>query len=167
MKKNLTNKSSCVIIIISGARLIRAVFHGRLGRAPGGQEKRLFYLKGCNMELENKILAQINKALGDAIIKELVGYDKPLSKITEDVIESHYNEIYNIIDTEVSGLIRCKAFKGELKKALNAKLAKIMISKIGGTLEKQVNKLRSNPETNAKITLAITKLIDEILGNNE
>lgn len=118
------------------------------------------------MGLEDKILNQINTALGEAIIKELVGYDKPLSKITSDVIEKHYNEIFNIIDSEITSLINSKSFKEELGKALNAKLAKLMISRLGGEIEKQVNKLKSNPATNAKITLAINGVIEE-MGKNK
>jgi len=34
---------------------------------------------------------------------------------------------------------------------------------MGGELEKQVNKLKSNPETRARITLAISDIISQLL----
>lgn len=112
--------------------------------------------------MENKILEQINKAIAKAIIEELVGWDKPLSKLTSEVIEAHSEEIYNLIDKEIITLITNKGFKEELKKALNSKLAKILINRLGGELEKQVNILKANPATRAKITVAIDKLIKEL-----
>lgn len=112
--------------------------------------------------MEQRILEQINNAIGKAIIEELVGYDKPLSKLTGQVIEDHENEIYNIIDKEVSTLINSRTFKEELKTALNSKLAKILINRLGGELEKQVNSLKQNPATRAKITLALDNLIKEL-----
>jgi hypothetical protein len=39
--------------------------------------------------MEKQILAQVEKAMGEAITKELVGYNKPLSKLTERVIEEN------------------------------------------------------------------------------
>ena len=51
-------------------------------------------------------------------------------------------------------------FRDALKDALNAKLAKTLISRMGGELEKQVNELKANPATRAKITLAINELIE-------
>ena len=112
------------------------------------------------MELESKILNQINVALGKAISDELVGYNKPLSKLTEAVISDHQQELYDLINGEFETLLNSDDFKEQLKIALNAKLARTLISRMGGELEKQVNTLKADPTTRAKITLAIDNVLN-------
>ena len=113
------------------------------------------------MELENKILSQVNTAIGKAITGELVGYNKPLSKLTERVVSDHEQELYDLINCEFEALLNDKDFKEQLKIALNAKLAKTLISRMGGELEKQVNTLKADPTTRAKITLAIDGVLNK------
>jgi hypothetical protein len=114
------------------------------------------------MNLEQQIIDQLKKCIPDAISSELVGYNKPLSKLTSDVIASNQDELFSLINTEFSNLIGGPEFREVLKIELNNKLAKILIQRMGGELEKQVNNLKQNPETRAKITLAISQIIDEI-----
>ena len=114
------------------------------------------------IRLEGKILNQINTAVGKAIIEELVGYNKPLSRIVTDVIESHEDELFAIIDKELVAMIDSESFKAELKNALNSKIAKVLIGRLGGELEKKVNELKANPATRAKITLYINGLIESL-----
>jgi len=113
-------------------------------------------------ELDQRILRQVNDAMGKAITEELTGYNKPLSKITERVIGDHEAEIYNLVNTEVVAMLTADEFKAALKKALNDKLARILIARTGGEVERRVNELKANPETRAKITLAISGVIDEL-----
>lgn len=112
--------------------------------------------------MEKQILAQVEKAMGEAITKELVGYNKPLSKLTERVIESNSDELFSLINDEFCNLLNGDGFKDALREALNQKLAKILISRMGGELEKNVNELKANPQTRAKITLAISQIIEEL-----
>jgi len=46
---------------------------------------------------------------------------------------------------------------------LHNKLAKVLISKMSGELEKKVNELKQDPTTRAKITLAINKVMEDVL----
>jgi len=112
--------------------------------------------------MEKQILAQVNKAIGEAVVSELVGYNKPLSKLTASVIYNNEDTLYKLINEEFSGLLNSDGFKSELKKALNEKLAKTLVSRMGGELEKQVNELKQNPQTRAKITLAINEIIESL-----
>ena len=112
--------------------------------------------------MEKQILAQVEKAMGEAITKGLVGYGKPLSKMTERVIEANSDVLYRLVNEEFSSLLNGDGFKDALKSALRDKLAKTLISRMGGELEKQVNNLKQNPQTRAKITLAISQIIEDI-----
>ena len=66
------------------------------------------------------------------------------------------------MDKEVSQLIGGDGFRDLIKTELNKNLAKILIQKMGGELEKQVNTLKQNPQTRAKITLAISDIIESL-----
>ena len=114
------------------------------------------------MTLETQILKSAHDAIGKAIESELVGYGKPLSKVVESVIDSHKGELFMILDKEVSQLIGGDGFRDLIKSELNKNLAKILIQKMGGELEKQVNALKQNPQTRAKITLAISDIIESL-----
>jgi len=112
--------------------------------------------------MEKEILHLAENAVKQSIIKSLTeGYGNPLSKLVGQVIDNHSQELTNIIDEEFSSMITSKEFKRGLKTALNEKLAKVLISRMGGELEKQVNELKQNPVTRAKITTAINKVIEE------
>ena len=114
------------------------------------------------MDMQVQILSAVEKAMEGAISSELCGYDKPLNILVSSVIDSHREEITNIIDSEVSTLIGGTEFRGIIKSELNKNLAKVLIQRMGGELEKQVNVLKQNPQTRAKITLAISSIIDEL-----
>lgn len=110
--------------------------------------------------MEQEILQTARRAIGDAIVSELTGYNKPLSKLTAKVIEANEVALYALINDEFSALLSSEEFRAALKDALNAKLAKTLIARMGGELEKRVNELKQNPTTRAKITLAIESALD-------
>ena len=114
------------------------------------------------MSLEDKILQSVNTAMGKAITEELTGYQKPLSILTADVIFTHKEELFKIIDDEVSSLLGGTGFRGVIKEQLNKNLAKVLIQRMGGELEKQVNVLKQNPQTRAKIMLAVNEIIETL-----
>ena len=114
------------------------------------------------MNLQEKILASVDVAMSKAITEELVGYNKPLSLLTADVIAGHRSELFNVIDCEVSQLLGSEDFRGVIKDQLNKNLAKVLIQRMGGELEKQVNTLKQNPQTRARITLAISEIIETL-----
>lgn len=114
------------------------------------------------MDLQKQILDSVNGAMAAAITQELVGYNKPLSQLTASVIDSHKNNLFNIIDCEVTQLICGDDFRAIIKAELNKNLAKVLIQRMGGEMEKQVNQLKQNPQTRAKITLAISEIIESL-----
>jgi len=114
------------------------------------------------MSLEQQIIDQLKKCIPEAISSELVGYNKPLSKLTSSVIEANEGELFELINGEFSNLIGGSEFREVLKSELNNKLAKILIQRMSGELEKQVNALKQNPETRAKITLAISEIVSSL-----
>ena len=112
--------------------------------------------------MESEVIKVAKSAIYDAIKNELIGYDKPLSNFVTEVLNVHKQEFVSLIDNEVAELLNTEDFKLAIKEALHMKLAKILINRIGGEIEKRVNELKQNPETRAKITLAITKIMEDL-----
>jgi hypothetical protein len=118
---------------------------------------------GSMSTLEQEIMAAAKNGMQKAITDELVGYNKPLSKMCTEVMEENAPTLKALLRTEVAGLINSTEFRVQISKVLNEKLARILISKMGGELEKRVNELKQNAETRAKITLAVSGVIDELI----
>jgi len=112
--------------------------------------------------LEKEIAQKATAAISDAIAKTFEGYhNNPLRNICEKVVNKHSGKLESIIDGAVNRLVYSADFDAEINSALNKMLARLLIEKIGGELEKSVNKLKQDPTTRAKITVAIDKIINE------
>lgn len=109
--------------------------------------------------LENDILQIAQQSISKAIISCLTEYSGPLRKLCEKVMTENEPALYAMINGEVASLISSNDFRKELREALNAKLARLLIERIGGEVEKRVNELKADPVTRAKITLAIQSAI--------
>ena len=113
--------------------------------------------------MEHTVIKVAKDAIYNAINTELIGYNKPLSIFVNAVMLEHESEFKQIINNGVSELLNADDFKSAIKSALHDKLARIIISRMGGELEKKVNELKQDATTRAKITLAINKVIEDTL----
>jgi hypothetical protein len=109
--------------------------------------------------MEAKILKQIGLAMQQSITQELVGYNKPLSLLTQKVVAANEDALYTFINKEFSTLINSVDFKEQLKLALNTKLAKTVVARMGGEVEKRVNELKNDPALKARLTIAINDVL--------
>jgi len=116
-------------------------------------------------DLEKQVSHCITDGLTEAIKARLaIGYgDSPLNKLVDSVVVSRLPEIRttleNAIDVSLKG-----DFKKNLQSAVEHKLARILVSKMEGEIEKRVCELRTNPEFRAKVTLAVTNLVETMVA---
>lgn len=113
-------------------------------------------------DLEKQILGECSKAVNKAVIDCLTGYSSPLTKMASMVVESHSAELTLMMDTALCETIKAKEFKTAIKSAFTHKLAKTLMSKMEGEVEKATHVIRQDPVRRSKIILAIEKLIGEI-----
>lgn len=112
--------------------------------------------------LEQEILSVVQSSLAAGIAKTLESsYGNPIGKLAENAVASRQTEIQELFTGAIDQALSAD-FMPALKTACAHKLAKILVSKMEGEIEKKANDLRSNPETRAKITLAISKCIESI-----
>lgn len=113
-------------------------------------------------ELEEIVLKTIKESIQEAVKARMSqGYtENPLNKLVDSVVTAHIEELRGILDVAMSKAIKGD-FKKELQDAFNHKLARVLVSKFEGEIEKRAAELRSSPEFRARVTLAIEKAIKE------
>lgn len=111
-------------------------------------------------ELEKQILNISKNAIADAIQKELVGYNKPLSAMANEVVSENKQEIKSIMDESFKGVIRSDGFDIMVKEEFNRKIAKLLVGQLSGEVEKAVNTFKQDPTLKAKMILAIENIIN-------
>ena len=113
------------------------------------------------IELEKQILQEAQKAIGEAIKTNLTGYHSSFNKLINEVVESHKEELRAVIDENFSKVIKSEEFKTSVNNAFNHSIARMLVSKLEGSVEKAVNTLRSDPTIRAKMVLAIENIVTE------
>jgi len=111
-----------------------------------------------NELLEKEILNQVKDAIAKSIVAALAGYNSPLNKMIEVVIARKHNAIELMLERAVDEALTGD-LKADLQTACSHKLARVLISKMEGEIEKRANDLRANPEFRAKLTVAIANAV--------
>jgi hypothetical protein len=116
------------------------------------------------MNLENNIIETVHSAIGEAIKARLaIGYhDSPMNKMIDSVIVAREPAIRKLVEEAIDG-----ALSGDLRTAIKDacahKLARVLVSKMEGEIEKRAVELRQSPEFRAKVTLAIEQAVKGIV----
>lgn len=113
-------------------------------------------------DLEKAILHNAQKAIGEAFHKNLTGYNSSFNKLVDETVANHRDELKTIIEENFTKVIRSKEFDNAVKNAFEHKLAKTLVSKLEGGVEKCVATLRSDPTIRAKMILAIESIVKEV-----
>lgn len=111
-------------------------------------------------DLERQVLNQVQSSIAKAIDSELVGYNKPLSKIAEKVINNNFDEVYAIMNDAFKKVVRTKEFKDTILTEFEHKVAKLLVGQMSGYVEKAVNSVKQDPTLKAKMILAIENIIE-------
>lgn len=110
--------------------------------------------------LEQQVITQAKHAIRDAIREKLgSAYNSPLQQLIERVVGKHAAVFETLLSDAITGMYNDPSFRAEVTAAARSKLAKTLIDKMGGEMEKRVNDLKSNPATRARITLAIEQIV--------
>ena len=113
-------------------------------------------------DLEKQILKDVQKAVGVSIQANLTGYNSSFNKMVNEVVEGHSLKIKGIIEDNFTKVINSKEFDKAVNNAFTHKLAKILVGKLEGSIEKCVTTLRSDPTIKAKMVLAIEQIIKAV-----
>lgn len=112
-------------------------------------------------DLEKKILTSANAALGEAIESELVGYNKPLSQLANQVINEHSSSVKQIMSKAFNSVVKTPEFEKSVHNEFNRKVAKLLVAQLSGEVEKAVNAVRQDPTLKARMILAIEEIVNK------
>ncbi len=116
------------------------------------------------MEIDTDKLIEnaIRDGLREGIKQKLSSsYNNPFDKLIEAAIASRGEEFRTLLAESLTSCLGDWVFREEIKTAVRHTLAKTLIQRFGGELEKQVNVLKSDPTTRARITVAIEEIVKD------
>lgn len=105
------------------------------------------------------ILHIVTDALHSKIGERLNAYQSPLNTIVDNAIKEHAAEIEAACRESLDGIFTSKEFKNSIKEEFRHKVAKTLVSKLEGTVEKAVEILRQNPTLRAQMIIKIEEII--------
>ncbi len=97
------------------------------------------------------------------MLKERFGsaYNSPLKEIMDEVVADHREEIRKIFDDALTTTLVSKEFKTAVREEFQHKVAKNLVGKMEGSVEKAVEVLRQNPTLKSRMILAVENIINE------
>lgn len=107
---------------------------------------------------------EIDKAIYDGIrsgVNKLIcdQYNSPLTKVVNEAITANHSKFRKLIEESIAGCLVDEDFTNSIKTAIRGQLAKTLVHRFGGELEKQVNALKSDPTTRARIVIALEQIV--------
>lgn len=113
--------------------------------------------------LEKDILQTAQQSVAAALRQVLTQYDSPLNRLVKVVIEEHSSELKSLISDSFSQVIRTDQFKQSIVDAFSHKVARTIISNNDGLFEKVSNELKQDAIFKAKMSLAVSNVVNEVL----
>lgn len=113
------------------------------------------------MDYEKELTNAIRDGLREGVKQKLSSNygSNPIGNLIESVIKSHDAELRSLLNDSFVSAIGDAKFREEIQASVRHILAKTLVSRFGGELEKQVNVLKSDPTTRARITIAIEEIV--------
>ena len=108
----------------------------------------------------------LRKAVVDGLSKAVEAqfgdrYRSPVDSLIKESVDSHSEQLKGLLDSAIEGCMSDSDFREAIVSQARSKLAKILVQRFGGELEKQVNALKSDPTTRARITIAIEEIVKQ------
>lgn len=103
----------------------------------------------------------IRDALREGIKSKFTGYNSPFDDLLKSAILSHESAFRSLLNGAIGSCVCDNEFREEIRGAVRTVLAKTLVQRFGGEIEKQVNALKSDPTTRARITLAIEEIVQQ------
>ncbi len=114
----------------------------------------------ADLDIDKEIFNAVRDGIRAGVSKRFTdSYHSPLEKIVNTAIEKHSAAFRELLEDSIATCIGNKQFRDDISQAVRHSLAKTLIQRFGGEMEKQVNVLKSDPTTRARITLAIEEIV--------
>lgn len=111
-----------------------------------------------------ELLGQCEKAINKCIIDAMGAYNSPLNETVKDSLSEHKPKLQSMANEAISDLVNSVEFKILMQGEIKRKLAKVLISQYGGEIEKTVARLKQDPTSRAKMTVAIDVVMNDLIN---
>jgi hypothetical protein len=101
----------------------------------------------------------IHDGIRESVTDKLKGYNSPIDKLLTAAIEKHNSAFRELLENAIGSAVADDEFRNHIAAAVRSNLAKTLVQRFGGEIEKQVNVLKSDPMTRARIVLAIEEIV--------
>lgn len=111
---------------------------------------------------KNDVLQIAKEAIKEQIVARFgSGYNSPLHKIIDECMANYDGELRSLVNSSLEGLFSSPDFKKIISEEFTRKVAKTMVGKLEGTVERAVDKLKQDETLKARMILAIENIIKE------
>lgn len=116
-----------------------------------------------NIETDKLIERALADGIREGIKSKLSSHysDNPVNKIVDAAISKHAPAFQAMLSECLTACMNNDEFRANVAESVRHTLAKTLVARFGGELEKQVNALKSDPITRSRITLAIEAIVKE------
>lgn len=116
----------------------------------------------AEIDADKEILNAVRDGIREGVKSRFGGtYNSPLEKLVADAISKHAVSFRVMLEEAIGTCLNDAAFRNDIATSVRSSLARTLIQRFGGEMEKQVNLLKSDPTTRARITLAIEEIVKE------
>jgi|GEM_PF-1844486 len=113
------------------------------------------------MDIQAEVTQAVREGISQGIRDKLKStYSNPFDKVLTSAIAAEEPAIRTLLSEAFKDAFTDEKFRDDIKSGVRGMLAKILVQRFGGELEKQVNALKSDPATRARITCAIDDIVN-------
>ena len=112
------------------------------------------------MDIDQEILNAVRDGIREGVKDKFAkGYNSPLDSVIKAAMDKHAPACQVMLESAIASCVDDPTFREDIAAATRTVLAKTLVQRFGGEIEKQVNALKSNPTTRARITIALEELV--------
>ena len=108
---------------------------------------------------KQEVLDVVRDALMAKVGNVINAYNSPLDAIIRNVITENEDHLTQIIRKALELSFKDKKFVDNVNEEFKHKIAKVLVGKMEGAVEKAAEKLRADPALRARLILAIEEMI--------
>ena len=107
------------------------------------------------------VLFTVCQALHSKIGERLNAYNSPLNVVVDSFKEKEKEKIMEICREALKSVVNNKKFAETVKQEFEHKVAKSLVGKLEGSVEKATEVLRQNPSFRAEMILVVEKMVKD------
>lgn len=108
------------------------------------------------IEVDKLVIEEIRKQVADKM-----NYNRVLLSMVEEAMENQRSQIMEVLDDTLTSVVSNPEFRATVKAEFQHKVAKTLVGKLEGTVEKAVEVYKQNPTLRAKIIIAIENMVKD------